>query len=348
MQNRTDRYNPFFRQLLFLGVLVATGLVIFWQLNFFVGAFLGATTIYVVLRGTLFRLTEERRWKPWIASSLLVTLTCVLLLCIGYVIFEVVASEIPKVDTTQVVDSFNKLITKINDLIGYKVVSGKLLTESKDFITQFASMLINTTYSFAANIFLMVVILYFMLAAGRRMEDNLLRYAPFNGRSLKLIKREVKDMIFSNAVGIPVVMVAQAATSALFYWIVGMPNVLFWAFVTGVFGLVPMVGTALVTVPLSIYLLATGAVWQGIVLLAAAVIIIANVDNICRIFLMKRAADTHPMIVILGVILGIPLFGFWGIIFGPLLISGFLLLIRIYYIEYKLADSSSTDKNIQS
>lgn len=348
MQNRTDRYNPFFRQLLFLSVLVATGLVIFWQLNFFVGAFLGATTIYVVLRSALFRLTEERGWKPWIASSVLVALTCILLLCTGYVIFEVVAAEIPKVDTTQVVDSFNKLIAKINDLIGYKVVSGKLLTESKDFITQFASMLINTTYSFAANIFLMVVILYFMLAAGRRMEDNLLRYAPFNGRSLKLIKREVKDMIFSNAVGIPVVMVAQAATSALFYWIVGMPNVLFWAFVTGIFGLVPMLGTALVTVPLSIYLLATGAIWQGIALLAAAVIVIANVDNVCRIFLMKRAADTHPMIVILGVILGIPLFGFWGIIFGPLLISGFLLLIRIYYIEYKLADPPPTDKNIRS
>lgn len=344
MLNRTDRYNPFFRQLLFLSVLVATGLVIFWQLNFFVGAFLGATTIYVVLRGTLFRLTERKHWKPWVASSVLVAATCIVLLGIGYLIFEVVASEIPNVNTTQIVEGIGKLIAKINDMVGYKVVSGKLLTESKDFITRFASMLINTTYSFAANIFLMVVILYFMLAAGRRMEDNLLRYAPFSGKSLRLIKREVKDMIFSNAVGIPVVMVAQAATAALFYWIVGIPSILFWAFVTGVFGLVPMVGTALVTVPLSIYLLATGAVWQGIVLLGAAILVIANVDNVCRIFLMKRAADTHPMIVIFGVILGIPLFGFWGIIFGPLLISGFLLLIRIYYIEYKLTGPPPTPK----
>ncbi|WP_298064814.1 AI-2E family transporter [uncultured Rikenella sp.] len=348
MQNRTDRYNPFFRQLLFLGVLVAMGVVIFRQLNFFVGAFLGATTLYVVLRNSLFRLTEERHWKPWIASSVLVAMTCIVLLCIGYVIFEVVASEIPQVDTARVVGSFNKLIARVNDWIGYQVISGKLLTESQHLITRFASMLINTTYSFAANIFLMVVLLYFMLAAGRRMEDTLLRYAPFSGRSLKRIKREAKDMIFSNAVGIPVVMVAQAAASALFYWIAGIPNVLFWAFVTGVFGLVPMLGTAIVTVPLSIYLLATGAVWQGIVLLAAAVIIIANVDNACRIFLMKRAADTHPMIVILGVILGIPLFGFWGIIFGPLLISGFLLLIRIYYIEYRLTAPLSSDQNIQN
>ena len=184
----------------------------------------------------------------------------------------------------------------------------------------------------------MLVILYFMLAAGRRMETNLLRYAPFSGKSLNLIQREAKNMIFSNAVGIPVIMVAQAATAAVFYWIVGIHNVLFWAFLTGIFGLVPMLGTALVTVPLSIYLLSTGAVWQGIVLLGGAILVIANVDNVCRIFLMKKAADTHPLIVIFGVILGIPLFGFWGIIFGPLLISGFLLLIKIYYFEYKLAE----------
>ncbi len=344
MLNRTDRYNPFFRQLLFLGVLVTIGVVIFWQLNFFVGAFLGALTLYVVLRGTLFRLTEKSHWKPWLASSLLVACTSILLLGIGYLIFEVIASEISNVNTTQIVEGFNRLIAKINDLIGYRVVSGKLLAESQNFITKFASMLINTTYSFAANIFLMLVILYFMLAAGRKMENNLLRYAPFSGRSLRLIKREVKDMIFSNAIGIPVIMVAQAASAALFYWILGIHNVLFWAFLTGVFGLVPMLGTALVTVPLSIYLLSTGAVWQGIVLLAAALLIIANVDNVCRIFLMKKAADTHPMIVIFGVILGIPLFGFWGIIFGPLLISGFLLLIRIYYIEYKLADPPAVKK----
>ena len=65
-------------------------------------------------------------------------------------------------------------------------------------------------------------------------------------------------------------------------------------------------------------------------------LVIANVDNLCRMILMNKVADTHPLIVIFGVILGIPLFGFWGIIFGPLLISGFLLLMKIYYKEYNL------------
>ena len=63
---------------------------------------------------------------------------------------------------------------------------------------------------------------------------------------------------------------------------------------------------------------------------------ISNVDNLIRIIFMKSVANTHPLVVVFGVILGVPLFGFWGIIFGPLLISGFLLLIKIYYVEYGL------------
>ena len=333
MLSRTDRYNPFFRQLLFLAILIGLGVIIFWQLSFFVGAFLGATTLYIVLRKVLFHMTERWRGKRWIAAVVLLLVVCAVMLGAGYLIFEVVASEIPAVNSALLLKGFEVIPTKINDLFGYTLVPAKLLAESRVFITRLVSMLINTTYSFAANNLMMLVILYFMLVGGRSMEAVLFRYAPFSGRSLKLVRREAKQMIFGNAIGIPVVMLAQSVTAALFYWIVGLDNILFWAFLTGVFGLVPMLGTALVTVPLGIYLLATGAMWQGIVMLIGAVVGLANVDGLCRIFLMKRAADTHPLIILIGVVRGIPLFGLWGLIFGPVLSSGFLLLIRIYYLE---------------
>ncbi|WP_294599254.1 AI-2E family transporter [uncultured Rikenella sp.] len=343
MSDLLTRQNAVFRRLLFLGALIALGIIIFRQLSFFTGAFLGAVTLYAVLRQPLFRLTEERRWRPWIASVTLVTITCILLLSVGYLIFEVIATEIPDLKTAQIIAGINRSIEHINDWAGYRIISGRWLAESEVFIQRFASMLINTTYSFTANILMTVVILYFMLSAGRRMEAVLIRYLPFSGQGEVLLRREAKTMIFSNAVGIPVILLAQMVTSGLLYWATGIPSALFWAFLTAVCGLIPMVGTALVSVPLGIYLLATGAVWPGIFLLAGAALLIANVDNVCRIFLMKRAADTHPLIVVFGVIAGIPLFGFWGIIFGPLLLSGFLLLIRIYYVEYRLLPSPPPD-----
>ena len=324
-----QKNNLFFRQLLFLGILITIGLVILKQLGFFVGAFLGASTLYVVLRPLLFRLTERHSWRSWLAAALLVLCTTVLLLGLGFLIYEVIAAEIPNVDTSKIVGFFEKQVIRLNELIGFEAIPKDLLENSGTFLTKMVSSLINTTYSFAANVFMMLVILYFMLLKGRKMERHINSYVPFKGKSLCLLKQEVKTIIFSNALGIPIVMLSQALAACLIYWLLGMNNIVFWAFVTAVCGLIPMIGTVIVSVPLGAYMIYSGELWQGILMIALGVLVIANVDNLCRMILMNKVADTHPLIVIFGVILGIPLFGFWGIIFGPLLISGFLLLMKI-------------------
>ena len=112
--------NAFFRQLLYIGILITIGLVIFTQLQFFVGSFLGAITMYVVLRTVLFRLTERWNWKPWVASLMLVLATTLLLSGLGFLIFEVIASEIPNVDTSKIVDVFNELLRRANHLLAGK------------------------------------------------------------------------------------------------------------------------------------------------------------------------------------------------------------------------------------
>lgn len=344
MMDSIRKNNAFFRQLLFLGLLITIGLVILRQLGFFIGSFLGAITIYIVVRSALFRLTEVHRWKPWTASMLIVGAATILLLALGFVVFEVIASEVPNVDTTRIISGFHSLVDRVNGYFGMTIVSGNLLKNSGELLTKLISSLLNTTYSFAINVFLMLVILYFMLIHARKMEQKVSQYIPFEGRSLAMLKQEAKSIIYSNAVGIPVVMISQALAASLFYWMFGLTNIVFWAFVTAVCGLLPMVGTLIVSIPLGTYLIAGGEVWQGILLIACGLLVIANVDNLVRIVLMKKITNTHPLIVIFGVIMGIPLFGFWGIIFGPLLISGFLLLIRIYYYEYRLIPKAGTQQ----
>ena len=272
--------NAFFRQLLYIGILITIGLVIFTQLQFFVGSFLGAITMYVVLRTVLFRLTERWNWKPWVASLMLVLATTLLLSGLGFLIFEVIASEIPNVDTSKIVDVFNELLRRANHLLGFAIVPENIIKGSGGTITKMASMLLNTTYSFAANVFMMLVILYFMLLHARTMERSANRYLPFRGHSQQVIRSEVKSIIFSNAVGIPLVMFAQAAASFLVYWALGVNNAVFWAFVTAVCGLIPMVGTAIVTVPMGVYMIFDDSVWMGIIMIACGILIVAKVDNL--------------------------------------------------------------------
>ncbi len=102
----------------------------------------------------------------------------------------------------------------------------------------------------------------------------------------------------------------------------------------GFLSFIPFVGSALVWFPAGIILASSGAYWQGIAILIYGIVVIINVDNVFRFILQKKIADIHPLVTVFGVIIGLKWFGIPGIIFGPLLISYFLIMIKIYRAEY--------------
>src|SRR5205823_6658866 len=86
----------------------------------------------------------------------------------------------------------------------------------------------------------------------------------------------------------------------------------------------------------TIYLFVINHTWQGVFMIAWGVLILGTTDNVVRFMLAKKMADVHPIITVLGVIMGIKYFGITGLIFGPVLISYFLILLKIYYLEYQI------------
>ena len=107
-----------------------------------------------------------------------------------------------------------------------------------------------------------------------------------------------------------------------------------WGFLTGLFAFFPLVGTMIIWVPLVIYMYASGLDWPATGLMLYSFIVTGNVDYVARITLMKKIGDVHPLITVLGVIVGLNLFGFIGLVFGPLLVSYFLILVKIYFNEF--------------
>jgi predicted PurR-regulated permease PerM len=136
-------------------------------------------------------------------------------------------------------------------------------------------------------------------------------------------------------VGIPAICVVQGLCGFLCYWIAGIKEPGFWGVITGFTALIPVVGTGLVWVPAAVYLLIIGHSWQGVFVIVYGALILGSMDNVVRFVLAKKMADVHPIVTVLGVILGLQYFGFLGLIFGPLLISYFIILLRIYYVEYQ-------------
>ncbi|HET9429642.1 MAG TPA: AI-2E family transporter, partial [Chitinophagaceae bacterium] len=145
---------------------------------------------------------------------------------------------------------------------------------------------------------------------------------------------EVNKLVISNAIGIPVIAIAQGVIGLIGYLIIGVKEPFFWFGVTCIAAMIPVVGAALAYVPIGILFFANGQNWQGIAVLLYGFLIIGSADNILRFTLLRRLGDVHPLTTVFGVIIGLNLFGFIGLVFGPLLISLFILLLKIYSTEF--------------
>jgi predicted PurR-regulated permease PerM len=225
-------------------------------------------------------------------------------------------------------------ITTIQQKIGFKFVSETSLTNSLSRLSGFIPTILNSTANLLINLVTMLFILYYMFYNGREIERTLNRIIPLKQENINMLASETKKMVRANALGIPLISIIQGLAATLGYFIFGVNEFALWGFLTGIFAFFPIVGTMIVWVPLVLYTYAVGDTWNATGLLIYSVVITGNIDYVARITLLKRMGDVHPVITVLGVIVGLGLFGFIGLIFGPLLVSYVIVLFNIYMNEF--------------
>jgi predicted PurR-regulated permease PerM len=170
------------------------------------------------------------------------------------------------------------------------------------------------------------------------METALYKWLPLKEENVLVIKKDMNALVYSNAVGIPLIAIAQGIVGLIGYFILGVKEPWFWFVLTCITAMLPIVGAALAYVPVALLFFAEGASTKGIIMTLYGFLIIGSVDNIFRFWLQKRIGDTHPLVTVFGVIVGLNLFGFIGLIFGPILIALFLILVKVYAAEYADGD----------
>lgn len=175
-----------------------------------------------------------------------------------------------------------------------------------------------------------IFLLYFMLVSYQSLENITHEILPFSEKNKRILREETKSIIQANAIGIPVVAITQGILAYIGYLSFGVSNPLVYAVLVACTTIIPVVGTSLVWVPIGISALTQGDIARGVLLLCYGLLIIGGSDTILRFVLQKRLANIHPLITFFGVIMGLAMFGFWGIIFGPLLISLLLLFFNMY------------------
>lgn len=328
--------NNRLRQIFYILILLGLGTLLFWQIYPFITALLGALTFYVLFRKMMYRLVTKRKWKKTYAALLIIALSFIIIVLPTGFLLKLLYDKLMVLinnpdDWLKEIENF---IAQLNATLGIDLMSTENLGKLPEFAAGIVPNILLATLDTLIIVALLYFVLYFMLTNGEQMEDTLYQYIPLKEKNLEKIEKEVVNMVLSNAIGIPLLALLQAIVAFLAYWILGVPDPLLWGSVTAFAAMLPVIGSTAVWFPLSLYLYFNGSEWQGITLWLYGVVVIINIDNVFRMILQKRMADTHPLVTMFGVIIGVSLFGFIGLIFGPLLVSMFIVLLKIYKDEF--------------
>lgn len=339
----TTIFNERFRQIFFFFFLLGLGILIFIQVKFLMPGVLGAVTLYVLNRKFYFKLIYKKKWNRYISTSILILIDAILLL-IPFGLATIFI--IPKLQnfTSNANDLFQgvkEIIQQISTMTGVEILSEENLKNIPNVVSSFLPDFLSTMANALINLSTMFFVLFFMLVNAQKIESYLLKLIPLKPENKKLITTETKNIVTSYAIGIPVLAIAQGFTSYLGYHIFDIKDPMLWGFVTCVCSVIPFVGTIMIWLPLTVFLFAGGQQSEAIGLFIYCAVVVLNIDNLLRLFLLKAFADIHPLITLFGVITGLKIFGFIGLIFGPLLVSYLLLMMRIYFNEFSNPETNT-------
>lgn len=331
-----DIFNNRLRQLTLLLLILLLALLLLKQLFIFLPGFLGAITLYILLRGIYFYLTIKKRWGKSLTALLFITCSLVVIALPIFYSVQLLSAKLADLlnNQAELIADARIVGEKIQAVTGYQLMSDENIISFQKQAASIVPSVINSSAAMLSNFAIMFFLLYFLLINGRKTEKFLDRFIPLKEENIDLLGLETKSMIRANAIGIPVLAIIQGIIATIGYRIFGVEDYGLWGFLTGVFSMVPIVGTAIIWMPLTAYLFAIDKTGQAAGLLIYALVLITNIDYVVRLTLLKKFMDIHPLITIFGVIVGIGLFGFWGVIFGPLLISYFIILVKIYINEF--------------
>jgi len=236
------------------------------------------------------------------------------------------------------IDQYNNDVVK-NVLLDF-------LQKSSNWMLSGATSVLMQTTNFMVSLIMIILTMFFFFVDGKNMLNRLMYLSPLQDKYNKEIFTKFKEISYTTMISTFVVALAQGLVGALGFALVGFP-----AFLAGILvallSLLPYVGSMIFYIPVGLYYLLIGDTWQGIFVLLWGFLIIGTIDNVIRAWMLKGKAQINPIFVVFSVLGGIVLFGFWGVVLGPLVVAIAATVLHIYSLEFsKELDAVSENSQI--
>jgi predicted PurR-regulated permease PerM len=328
-------------QIILIGIIIL-GCFLVYALRGLSSSILGAIVLFTIFRPVYLHLVEKKRWNKSVVALLIIFVSLIVIIIPFLSLSILVVNKISSLTSANF--PIQKWLTSIDAFAGSHLHQTHFIDSIN--ITQklgsYAAELFPSILGSAADIFLTLLVLYFLLyfmfTQNKEFEAGLIKYAPFREQHALKFAEELRISTYSNVLGQGIISISQGVFFAIGLRIAGVEDPIFWGVIGTFISFLPVVGVPTLAIPFGVILLLNDKSWQGIFILIYGVLFIGYIDNFLRFIINKRVANTHPLITVIGVIIGIPLFGILGLVFGPVLLSYFLLLVEIYETNRMAAD----------
>ncbi len=321
-------------------VVAILGVGIFLALIPYASGLLGAPVLFVVFGGLHTRLVRLIRSRSTAAGLVIVIALVVIVIPLVWTLSLLVGQAQGAVQ--QILSS--QLINNLDTFrIGTFVIGPHLKqigTEALSFVGGNAITVLGTATRVSLNLLFAFFGLYYLLLDSDGAWRNVRPYIPFSDENVTVLQERFVAVTKSTIVGTGFAALCQGTLVALGFWATGLGNAMFWGVVTAVVSILPVVGSGMVWVPGVIVLISRDEVGWAIGLALWGLVLVGNVDNMIRPWVSAHYAQIHPLITLIGAVAGVSYMGIIGLLVGPLALSYFFELLKMYRKEYLRGDGS--------
>ena len=210
---------------------------------------------------------------------------------------------------------------------------GEALAQATQLIATQALGIGMNTFDFIIGFFITLYLAFFMLRDGQLLARSLRHAVPMAVAHKKELIDKFTTVIRATVKGNLIIAAIQGALGGLAFWFLGVKGALFWAVLMAFLSLLPAVGAGLVWLPVAVYFLLSGAIWQSIALTLYGVLVIGLVDNLLRPALVGKETGLPDFLIMISTLGGMAVFGINGFVLGPVIAALFIAVWHIYTVE---------------